>query len=241
MVRLTKKLEKLRERTDEINVFDNRETIREVSDDMIEYLTRHPKFNALAAPMINRQIRMFAIRFADGIKFFINPIFTKQNDLHISIETNPCLDDRHFLVPRNDLVGVAYQDLLGTPGETDFTDTAGDLIQQMIQLLDGLWIDEIGMEVFDDFLSASDEDKQEVINLYLDSLKQRNTDINNEIEGNPELKEYKEGMDFLMAAARGDIQIESPKLSNRKQRKIDKFKKQLKNFGKRFTKKKRKK
>lgn len=240
MVRLISNLDKLRERCDEINVFENKDTIKEVSDCMIEYMNKHTDIKALAAPMINREIRMFAIRFEDGLKFFINAMFTKQKDLHVSIETNPLFKQRTFLVARNDTIGLVYQDLFGLAGEADFDGTAGDLIQQMVQLTDGILLDEIGFEVFDDFLFASEEEQGEVIDLYMQSLKQKSEELNNEIDNNPELKEYKEGMDFLLAAAKGEVQIESPKLSNRKQKKIDKYLKKLKNIGKNFTKKKKK-
>ena len=241
MVRLVSNLDKLRERVDEFNVPDNKDTIKEVSGEMVEYLNKHQDIKALAAPMINRSFRMFAIRFEDGIKFFVNAMFTKENGLHVSIETNPLFKDRTFLVARNDIIGLAYQDLIGLVGEADFDGAAGDLIQQMVHLTDGILLDELGLEVFDDFLEASEEEQQEVIDLYINRLKDQSTLLNKEIEDNPELKEYKEGMDFLLAAAKGEVQIETPKLSNRKQKKIDKLKKQLKNFGKRFTKKKRRK
>lgn len=241
MVRLVSKIDKLRERTDEFNVFDNKDIVRSVSDDMIEYMNKHQDIKALAAPMINRSYRMFAIRFEDGIKFFVNAMFTKQEGLHVSIETNPLFKQRTFMIARNDTVGLAYQDLLGLVGEADFDGTAGDLIQQMVYLTDGVLLDELGVEVFDDFLSASEEEQHEVIEYYLNSLKETSETLNEEIENNPELKEYKEGMDFLLAAAKGEVQIETTKLSNRKQRKRDKLLKKLKNFGKNFTKKKKKK
>lgn len=239
MVRLVNNIDKLRERVDEFNVPDNKDTIREVSGEMIEYMNKHKDIKALAAPMINRSFRMFAIRFEDGIKFFVNAMFTREKGLHVSIETNPLFKDRTFLVVRDDSISLAYQDLLGLVGEADFDGTAGDLIQQMVHLTDGILLDELGLEVFDDFLEASEEEQQEVIDLYINRLKDQSSLLNKEIEENSELKEYKEGMDFLLAAAKGEVQIESPKLSNRKQKKIDKLKKQLKNFGKRFTKKKR--
>ena len=240
MVKLVSKLDKLRERCDEFNVFENQDTIKEVSGDMIEYMNKHEDIKALAAPMINRNYRMFAIRFSDGIKFFLNSMFTKQEGLHVSIETNPLFKDRSFLVARNDTIGLAYQDLFGMAGEADFDGTAGDLIQQMVYLTDGILLDELGFEVFDDFLSATKEEQAEVIDYYLNTLKDKTKEINDEIENNPELKEYKEGMDFLQAAARGEVQIETPKLSNRKQRRIDKIKQRLKHFGRNFTKKKKK-
>ena len=241
MVRLVSKIDKLRERVDEFNVFENKDIIKSVTDDMLEYMNKHEDIKALAAPMINRNYRMFAIRFEDGIKFFVNAMFTKQRGLHISIEKNPLFKDRTFMIVRNNTISLAYQDLFGIAGEAEFDGTAGDLIQQMVFLTDGILLDELSVEVFDDFLNASEEEQQEVIDYYLNSLKETSEKLNQEIEENPELKEYKEGMDFLLAAAKGEVQIETPKLSNRKQRKIDKLKKRLKNFGKNFTKKKKKK
>ena len=240
MVRLISNIDKLRERVDEFNVFENKDVIKSVTDDMIEYMNKHEDIKALAAPMINRNFRMFAIRFEDGIKFFVNAMFTKQKDLHISIETNPLFKNRTFMIVRNNVIGLAYQDLFGLAGEAEFDGTAGDLIQQMVLLTDGILLDELGVEVFDDFLTASKEEQQEVIDYYLNSLKETSDKLNQEIDENPELKEYKEGMDFLLAAAKGEVQIESPKISNRKQKKIDKYLKKLKNIGKNFTKKKKK-
>ena len=239
MVELIKDIDKVRERCDEINVFDNRKELKEVSDDMIEYLNSHEEILALAAPQINRSFRMFAIRFEDGIKFFINSMFTKQEGLHVSIEENPLLGDRKFLIARNDKISLAYQDLFGMAGEAEFDGSAGDLIQQMVYLTDGILLDDLGIEVFEDFFNATEEERNEVIDYYLDTLKIRSRHLNEEIDNDPELRKYKEGMDFLLAAAKGEVEIEYPKLSNRKQRKIDKLQKKIKNFGKRFTKKKK--
>ena len=242
MVELIDDINLLRERCDEINVFENKDEIKEASDKIIEYLNSNPDVFALSASQVGHNLRMFAIRFEDGIKFFVNAMFTKQTGLHVSIETNPQFKGRNFLITRNDSISLAYQDLIGLAGEAEFDGTAGDLIQQMVYLTDGLLLDELGLEVFDDFINASTDEQNEVIDYYLNTLKSRSNDLNEEIENNPELKEYKEGMDFLLAAAKGDVEVEFPsKLSKRKQRKIDKLKKRIRNFGKRFTKKKKKK
>lgn len=242
MKRLVKNKAKLSERCFEYNVSQSQEVMKEVSETLLEYFHKHEDVKALTSNQFGYNCRVIGIRFEDGIKFFVNPMFMKQKGLHVVVESNISLPDRKFLVARNTEVEVAFQDLFGFASSIAFenADPVGDLFQQLIQMLDGVQLDDIGLEVFDDFFEAPEDEQEEVIQLYLDSLKTSAEAINKEIQEDHELAEIQEGIDFLTAAAKGEVQIKQPKLSNKKQRVLDKLTKKLRTAGHNYTKKKKK-
>lgn len=74
--------------------------------------------------------------------------------------------------------------------------------------LEGVTLDDIGLEVDSDFDEASEEDRREIIDMYLDSLDLRQTYLEEEINSDDELKIVSERFRFIEALARGDIALE---------------------------------
>lgn len=206
-------LEKLAKRSEELPVIganlqlsmgvaslvkDLRDTLR-VNDNLV----------ALAAPQIGRFDRMFAIKFSNGdIRTFINPMITKTEGLHLTREVSPSLPDREFIVPRHDRVIGVYQTPTGKPEENVFEGVVAEVFQHMVQLLDGVLISDIGMEVFEDFDNATEEEQKEVLNAYLDHIKAQSDALNKEIDEDDELRQTRDAIEFVKGLALGEVTLE---------------------------------
>lgn len=198
------------QRLPEFNVMESQEQLKTIQADMKQLIEAN-NFIALAANQVGLTKRLFAIKTTDDVICMCNPMLVKQEGLHVAIEEDPCLSGRHFLVVRHDEIVVDYQTIFGTNEELKLdAEKGGDVVQQMIQLLDGIGVEDLGLEVFDDFMSASAEDQQEVIDFYLDSLKRQYEELQADIDNDKEAKEIQDAITFMTKAAAGEIEIEMP-------------------------------
>lgn len=210
---ITKDAEKLFRRSEEVLVVGYNSKIRpEVSGvikDLKETLHANPNLVALAAPQLGHFDRIFCIKFENGdIRTFINPMISKTEGVHLVREISPSLPGRDFIVPRHDKIIAIYQTPQGTPEENRFEGVVSEVFQHMVNMLDGVLISDIGLEVFEDFDKASDEDKIKIINLFLESVKAKTQELNEEIESNEDLKKTKDAIEFMKAVAIGEVTLE---------------------------------
>jgi hypothetical protein len=123
-------------------------------------------------------------------------------------EISPSLPDRAFIVPRHNRIISMYQTPSGKPEESVFEGVVAEVFQHMVQILDGVLISDIGLEVFEDFDNASEEEKTQVLDAYLKELKLREDTVNKEIEQNEDLKKTRDAIRFLEGVATGKITVE---------------------------------
>lgn len=199
---------KLSVRDDEVAPDAKLSSVKNTIKIVKQTLKAHPELPALCAKQIGHNKRIFCMRFADGtIKTFVNPLITFKEGLHISLEKNVSLGDHEYMVIRHNVLRAMYQNEKGGIEENKFEGMASEVFEQMSQLLDGILISDFGMEIFKDFHKASEEEKEEVIKLYLDWVKQFDESLNEEIENTPELKDIKQAMEFLASVAKGETDV----------------------------------
>jgi peptide deformylase len=210
---ITRDLDKLMKRSDEVAVVggdlqirpDIAKTIKDLKDTILASKT----LVSLAAPQLGKFERIFCVRFANGdIRAFINPMISKTEGLHLVREISPSLPDRAFIVPRHNRIIAMYQTPSGKPEESVFEGVVAEIFQHMVQILDGVLISDIGLEVFADFDNASEEEKSQVLDAYFKELKTREEFMNKEIEENEDLKKTRDAIKFLEGVATGKITME---------------------------------
>lgn len=183
--------------------------INELIQGIKQVLIDNKDMVALSAPQVGESKRIFCVRFENGdIRTFINPMITKTDGLHLTRETNPSIPNRAFIVPRHDRIIAVYQTPMGIPEENAFIGSAADIFQQMVNLLDGVLISDFGLEVFEDFDNASQEDKNQVLDAYLAELKKKSDAMNQEIDADPDLKKTKEAIEFMKDVTLGKVKLE---------------------------------
>ena len=82
---------------------------------------------------------------------------------------------------------------------------AAFVIQHEIDHLECVTLEDIGLEIESDFEEATQDERNEIINMYLDSLDLRQKDLDTEIESDDELKVVSERLKFTEALAKGEI------------------------------------
>lgn len=203
-------LEQLSDRSEEI--FDIRKNSKEVQEITIALKDTIDEngFKALSAPQIGYNKRMFVIKFDNhNLKTFVNPVINYQDvkGLNLSIEESPSIPGKKYMIIRNNEVPVMYQTPLGKIMSTKFKGMAAYILQQMMNSLDGVQLSDMGLEVDDDFINASEEEKAPIIEQYLKSLDIKQKSIENEIEESKSLSQIKEAGDFISSVNAGETTV----------------------------------
>ena len=198
----------LSERAVEIDVrtqaTEMREIIKALKDTM-----REKGLSSLSAPAIGYNRRIFCIDFKDSeIKTFINPIIAQAKGMQLSIEKCVCIPDKEFMRPRNNDLMIIYQRPTGQIENRQIVGMSAIVFQHELDHLDGLLLSDVGIEIDEDFHNATEQEKQEVINAYLDALDIKKKEIDTEINTNPELKQLSDGIDFMESVYKGETKIE---------------------------------
>lgn len=211
MIRLEKNMDKLRSRADEIDVKAENSLVKKVVADLSSYMIKN-KLQVLAAPQIGYPYRIFCIAYKTksntDIRAYINPIITKLGDFTLQRQSTPSLLGREFIHPRYAKIGLEYQDETGRPYGYDFAGQTAFSIELMVDILDGILPDEIGLEIDSQFDTASDEEREQLLEAYLNNLSKYQEQLNADIEANPELAEFKKAVDYMQAVKAGDVQLE---------------------------------
>lgn len=201
-------LEKLSNRCDEVDVRKNNEAVRETVVELKQTLRESKNGVGLAAPQIGKKERIFVINFNGDIRAFINPIITQTKGMSINREGCLSLPDKEYLVPRYNQIEVMYQTALGKPESRKMVGMAAYVFQHELDHLEGITLADIGLEVGEDFDNATDEERQQVVEMYLESLDLKRKELQKEIEEDTELKQTADAIDFMTKVQKGEVQVE---------------------------------
>ena len=172
-------------------------------------LYQDKNYVALCAPQIGEDLRLFVVKTAgkdsDKFKVFLNPMIVQSEGMHLSRETNASFPDIQYIIPRKDKLHLAYQEVNGKVSSESYTGAYAEVIQQMVEMLDGITLDDYGLELDDSFDKASEEKKEEIISTYLEAIKLDSADLKKEIEEDPELKALDDTIRFMTGIAEGNI------------------------------------
>lgn len=200
-------VEKLSVRADEVDVRKNNQDVRGIAVKLKEVI-REKGLLSLSAPQIGIDKRMFVINFNGDLRTFINPMITNVQGFELSRETCSSLPGRTFIRPRHNNIQVMYQTPLGKIESKKLMGAAAKVFQHCLDHLDGLLLSDIGLEIDEMFDKATDEERAEVIKVYLDSLDIKQKEVEQEIQEDKELKKIAEGIEFMEKVQKGEVQVE---------------------------------
>ena len=152
--------------------------------------------------------RIFCIKFGDTIRTFIDPIITNAKGLSLSREKCSCYPNREFLRVRNNDITMTYLTPMNKVESTHLVGKAAFVAQHQIDHLDGVTLPELGLEIFDDFDRATDEERQQIIDMYLESLDLKLKDLKKQIDGDEILSKTNDAIEFLTKVQKGEITFE---------------------------------
>lgn len=209
----SKEKEILDNRCDEVNIKTENNLVRQIILDLKNTIREKDKCVGLSANQIGYDKRIFCINFNGDIRTFINPIIAQAKGLTLSREGCMSVPKKEYLIPRNNEISVHYLTPLGKVESRKMFGYAACVFQHELNHLDGALISDIGLEITEEFDKASQEEKDELINLYLESLDLKAKELSKEVQEDPELKKIDNAIKFNERLAKGEITVERYQLS----------------------------
>ena len=195
----------LSERADEVDTIKEMKEARAIIAEL-KSIIRKKELTSLSAPAIGYRKRIFCVNFSDSeIKTFINPIIVKAEGLVLSDEKCTSIPGKRFILPRNNKVSIMYTSPLGKVESREVSGVAASVIQHEIHHLDGILCSDIGLEVDEMFDNATQEEREQVIGMYLDSLDIKQKELDKQIEEDADLKQIADATKFMEKVQSGEV------------------------------------
>ena len=195
----------LSERADEVDTIKEMKEARAIIAEL-KSIIRKKELTSLSAPAIGYRKRIFCVNFSDSeIKTFINPIIVKAEGLVLSDEKCTSIPGKRFILPRNNKVSIMYTSPLGKVESREVSGVAASVIQHEIHHLDGIILSDIGLEVDEMFDNATQEEREQVIGMYLDSLDIKQKELDKQIEEDADLKQIADATKFMEKVQSGEV------------------------------------
>ena len=198
----------LNDRAEEIDIRKENALMREIILELKDTLRNHKEGVGLAAPQIGYNKRIFVINFSGDLRSFINPIISEVKGFELSKEGCLSIPGKEFIRPRNNEITVLYQTPLGKIESRKLVGKAAIIFQHEIDHLDGLLISDIGLEIDENYEKATEDEKAQIIQKYMDSLDIKKKAVEDEIQNDPELKKQDDAIKFMEALQQGQVQFE---------------------------------
>lgn len=205
---ISRDLGKLSQRSEEVNILKEYRHVSNVIRELKETIRAHKDLVALSASQIGYFDRIFCINFNNDIRAFVNPVITKTEGLKFVREKSPSIPDKEYIVPRSEAVYAVYQQPNGTPESNKFEGPVAEIFQHQVDMLDGVFISDFGLEVLPEFDLATEEEKKSLIKEYIKFLRRKEKKLNKEIDNDLDLKKIVDGAKFINAVAKGEVELE---------------------------------
>lgn len=218
--------DKLSERCYEVDTSKKNSDIQDIVLKLKNTIRANENIVGLSANQIGYYQRVLCLNFDGELRTFVNPIITNAGPLELVQETCHSEPGKRFIRLRHNRVEVTYQTPLSKIETVTLFGMAARAIQHHIDHLDGLLLSDIGLEIEDDFLSATEEERQEVISMYLDSLDMALKDVEVAIENDEEAKQLRDAARFIESVQKGETKIERIPLTEEEIREFEEANKQ---------------
>lgn len=194
-------------RAEEIDTEKENKLVREIVS-KIKRTMRKNNLTSLSAPAVGYNKRIFCVDYSDNeIKTYINPVVSLREGIHLSREVCSSIPDKEYIIPRNNVINIYYQRPNGEVKIQEFKGLASNVLQHELDHLEGITLDDMGLEIDKDFDEATDEERLEIVNMYLDSLDIMLKDVKEDIENNEELKVISDRLNFTEAVVSGKVKL----------------------------------
>lgn len=200
---------KLHEWCDEIDPRKNSKLVQEIIL-CLKNTIRKNNLVALSAPAIGYNYRIFCVAFDKGanIKTFINP-FISVKGFNLRLETCSSIPGKRFLRPRHPNTVISYvTPLEGKPETRKINGEASAIIQHEMDHINGILINDVGLEIDDDFESLTDEEKDTIVRMYLDSLDKLEKASKEAVQSDDETKQIDDAINYMESIDNGETIIE---------------------------------
>lgn len=205
--------EKLSERCNEFELVKNNKEVQKIILHLKNTIRANEGMLGLSANQIGFNRRILCLNFNGDIRSFINPIITNAGGLELSREKCHSIPGKEFIRTRHSKVNVTYQTPMGKIESVELIGVAAQIFQHHLDHLDGLLLSDVSLEIDEDFDNATDEERQEVIDMYIDSLDLTRKKIETEINNDPQAKEMQDAIKFFQSVQSGETELEQVPLT----------------------------
>lgn len=218
--------DKLSERCDEFDLTKKNNEAQEIIVKLKQIIRSDETIAGLSAIQIGYNKRIICINFNGDIRTFINPIIEKAEGLELSRESCHSIPGKEYIRIRQNKITVTYQTPLAKIETVELAGMAARVMQHHIDHLDGLLISDVGLEIDEDWDNATDEERQEVIDYYIDSLDIRAKEISKEIAEDKDATQLSNAIKFMNSVREGKTKIEQLPLTDEEIKVIEEYKKE---------------
>lgn len=218
--------DKLSERCDEFDLTKKNNEAQEIIVKLKQIIRSDATIAGLSAIQIGYNKRIICINFNGDIRTFINPIIEKAEGLELSRESCHSIPGKEYIRIRQNKITVTYQTPLAKIETVELAGMAARVMQHHIDHLDGLLISDVGLEIEEDWDNATDEERQEVIDYYIDSLDIRAKEISKEIAEDKDATQLSNAIKFMNSVREGKTKIEQLPLTDEELKVIEEYKKE---------------
>ena len=218
--------DKLSERCDEFDLTKKNNEAQEIIVKLKQIIRSDETIAGLSAIQIGYNKRIICINFNGDIRTFINPIIEKAEGLELSRESCHSIPGKEYIRIRQNKITVTYQTPLAKIETVELAGMAARVMQHHIDHLDGLLISDVGLEIDEDWDNATDEERQEVIDYYIDSLDLRAKEISKEIAEDKDATQLSNAIKFMNSVREGKTKIEQLPLTDEEIKVIEEYKKE---------------
>jgi len=218
--------DKLSERCDEFDLTKKNNEAQEIIVKLKQIIRSDKTIAGLSANQIGYNKRIICINFNGDIRTFINPIIEKAEGLELSRESCHSIPGKEYIRIRQNKITVTYQTPLAKIETVELAGMAARVMQHHIDHLDGLLISDVGLEIDEDWDKATDEERQEVIDYYIDSLDLKSKELSKEIAEDKDATQLSNAIKFMKSVQEGKTKIEQLPLTDEELKVIEEYKKE---------------
>lgn len=166
---------------------------------------------SLTAPQIGYNKRVVCLRFGkNDYRTFINPAIENNSGITMSRERCSSIPDKEFIIPRFGKIKFWFVTPLGKVESATLVGKAAYVFQHALDHLNGMLVSDIGLEIDELFDQATEEEREEVLRMYTESLDLKLKELNKEIEQEQDLRDINDAVRFMNSVKDGSTVLESP-------------------------------
>lgn len=168
---------------------------------------REKKLLGLAAPQIGYNKRIIVINYNGNLITYVNPVLFNQKGLTLSRENCPSIPGKQYIRIRNQEVTMNYVNPRGGISAERFTGAAAIIAQYLCDILEGVLLSDIGLEIDENWDKFTEDERNELLDMYLDSIDLKRKQLQEEIDNDPDLKKIDDGIKFMTALQKGEVKL----------------------------------
>lgn len=153
---------------------------------------------SLSAPQIGFNRRIFCIKFGkNDYRTFINPAIENNSGITMHRETCSSIPDKEFIIPRFNKIRFYFITPMSKIESATLAGNAAYIFQHCMDHLNGMLVSDIGLEIDELFDAATEEEREQLLVMYAESLDLRQKQLDKEISETPELTELNDAIKFI--------------------------------------------